>query len=53
VSEMIMIKMMGNLREVMVDVEDTMVDLEVEAMAVDEMSSLVEHAIRADPLTIT
>ncbi|KAH9300467.1 hypothetical protein KI387_012050 [Taxus chinensis] len=48
-----MIKMKGALREAVVEVEDTMVDSEAEAAMVDEVSSLMEHVIHVDPLTIT
>ncbi|KAH9296912.1 hypothetical protein KI387_028594, partial [Taxus chinensis] len=38
---------------VMAEVEDTMVDLEDEAMVVEEVSFLTKHVIHADILTTT
>ncbi|KAH9328032.1 hypothetical protein KI387_000140, partial [Taxus chinensis] len=48
-----MIGMQGVLTAVMVEVEDTMVDLEDKDVVVEEVSSLTEHVIHADLLTTT
>ncbi|KAH9307446.1 hypothetical protein KI387_035357, partial [Taxus chinensis] len=53
VSIMIMITMKGTLMEVVVEVEDTVEDLEAKVMVVEEVSFLMEHVIHVDPLITT
>ena len=48
-----MIIMKGVLKVAMTEVEDTMVDLEDEAMVVEEVSSFMKHVIYAVLLTTT